>query len=81
MSNFVNLARAVQTMTTDESTANQPIRRMFVADGEYLSANVSVLETTENALHTQGFHDEIVVVIEGGVEFGVEPTSRYAAVA
>lgn len=76
MSNFVNLAKAVQTMTTDESTADQPIRRMFVADGEHLSANVSVLETDDNALHTQGFHDEIVVVIEGEVEFRVGDKAR-----
>jgi quercetin dioxygenase-like cupin family protein len=76
VSNFVNLAKAVQTMTTDESTANQPIRRMFVADGEHLSANVSVLETADNALHTQGSHDEIVVVIEGDAEFRVGDETR-----
>lgn len=76
MSNFVNLAKAVQTMTTDESTANQPIRRMFVADSDFLSANVSVLETTDNALHTQPSHDEIVVVVEGDVNFRVGDETR-----
>ena len=76
MSNFVNLAKAVQTMTIDDSTADQPIRRMFVADGEHLSANVSVLETADNALHTQESHDEIVVVIEGEVEFRVGDETR-----
>lgn len=76
MSNFVNLAKAVQTMTTDESTANQPIRRMFVADSDFLSANVSILETTDNALHTQPSHDEIVVVIEGDVDFRVGDETR-----
>lgn len=76
MSNFVNLEKAVQTMTTDESTANQPIRRMFIADGEHLSANVSVLESADDALHTQGAHDEIVVVIEGDVAFRVGEETR-----
>lgn len=76
MSNFVNLANAVQTMTTDESTADQPIRRMFVADGEFLSANVSVLESADSALHTQPSHDEIVVVIEGEVDFRVGDETR-----
>jgi len=63
-------------MTTDESTAHQPIRRMFVADGEYLSANVSILETAGDALHTQPSHDEIVVVIEGDVDFRVGNETR-----
>jgi len=76
VNNFVNLAKAIQTMTTDESTADQPIRRMFIADGEHLSANVSVVKTTDNALHTQGSHDEIVVIIEGDVEFRVGDETR-----
>lgn len=76
MNNFVNLDKAVRSMETDASTASQPIKRMFVADGDFMSANVSVLEETGDALHTQASHDEIVVVLEGEVEFRVGEESR-----
>ena len=71
MSNFVNLTDALRSMETDPSTTSQPIKRMFVADGAFMSANVSILEEAGNALHTQAQHDEIVVVLEGEVEFRV----------
>jgi len=71
VSNFVNLNEAVRSMETDASTASQPIKRMFVADGEFMSANISVLEEAGDALHTQASHDEIVVVLEGEVDFRV----------
>ncbi len=76
MSNFVNLHDAVRSMETDASTASQPIKRMFVADGDFMSANVSILEERGNALHTQPLHDEIVVVLEGDVDFRVGEESR-----
>jgi quercetin dioxygenase-like cupin family protein len=66
-------------MKADESTAGQPIKRMFVADGEFMSANVSILEEAGNALHTQASHDEIVVVLEGDAEFRVGEESRLVA--
>ena len=67
MSNFVNLNETLLSMQIDPATAKQPIKRMFVADGDFLSANVSILTDTENALHTQPNHDEIVLVLEGEV--------------
>jgi quercetin dioxygenase-like cupin family protein len=76
MSNFVNLRQAVRSMQTDPSTAKQPIKRMFVADGDFMSANVSVFEEAGSALHTQASHDEIVVVLEGEVDFRVGDESR-----
>lgn len=76
MSNFVNLSEAIQSMETDPSTAAQPIKRMFVADGEFLSANVSILQEAGDALHTQKSHDEIVVVLEGDVDFRVGDETR-----
>jgi hypothetical protein len=36
VSNFVNLNEAIEAMATDASTATQPIKRMFVADGAFL---------------------------------------------
>jgi quercetin dioxygenase-like cupin family protein len=71
VSNFVNLSKTLLSMQIDPATAKQPIKRMFVADGDFLSANVSILTDTENALHTQPNHDEIVLVLEGEVEFRV----------
>jgi len=76
MTNFVNLNDAIQSMATDSSTADQPIKRMFVADGDFVSANVSILEEPGDALHTQESHDEIVVVLEGDVEFRVGDETR-----
>jgi quercetin dioxygenase-like cupin family protein len=76
MSNFVNLNEAIQSMATDSSTAAEPIKRMFVADGDFVSANVSILEEPGDALHTQESHDEIVVVLEGDVEFRVGDETR-----
>ena len=76
MSNFINLNDAIESMTTDPSTAAQPIKRMFIADGEFVSANVSILEEPGDALHTQASHDEIVVVLEGDIEFRVGDEKR-----
>lgn len=76
MSNFVNLNEALESMTTDSSTAAQPIKRMFVADGDFVSANVSILEEPGDALHTQQSHEEIVVVLEGDVDFRVGAETR-----
>jgi len=71
MSHFVNLDEAVRLFEADPSTASQPIKAKFVADGDFLSAKVSVLEEPGDALHTQGSHDEMVVVLEGSVDFCV----------
>jgi quercetin dioxygenase-like cupin family protein len=71
VSHFLNLNEAIESMATDPSTAAQPIKRMFIADGDFVSANVSILEEPGDALHTQASHDEIVVVLEGDVEFRV----------
>ena len=76
MSNFVNLNEAIESMATDPSTAAQPIKRMFVADSDFVSANVSILEEPGDALHTPASHDEIVVVLEGDVEFRVGDEKR-----
>jgi len=76
MSNFVNLNDAIKSMASDPSTAAQPIKGMFDADGEFVSANVSILEEPGDALHTQASHDEIVVVLVGDVEFRVGTETR-----
>jgi len=68
---FKNLNQIVDSLETDESTKNDPIKRAFVFDGKYLTANVGIVRDSGNALHTQKDHDEILVIIEGNVDFKV----------
>jgi quercetin dioxygenase-like cupin family protein len=68
---FQNLNETVGSLEADESTKNDPIKRMFLVDGEHLSANVAIVSDSGNALHTQKDHDELLVIIEGGVDFRV----------
>ena len=71
MSHFANLGEKLREMETDPSTANDPIKRMFFWDGEYVTANLGIIREGGNALHTQPTHDEIVLVLEGEVDFRV----------
>ena len=41
---FVRLTDALRRLETDPATANDPIKRMFFCDGQYVSANVSILD-------------------------------------
>jgi len=68
---FKNLNQMVDSLETDESTKNDPIKRVFVFDGKHLTANVGIVRDSDNALHTQQQHDEILVIIEGNVAFKV----------
>lgn len=71
MVNFVNLPEAFASIETDATTADQPIRRMFLNDGEFVTTNVSIIKGGEDALHVQPNHDEIVIVFAGEAEFRV----------
>ncbi len=53
MSAFTNLNDALRAMRTDPSTSHDPIKRMFLCDGQYITANTSIIEESGNALHTQ----------------------------
>lgn len=68
---FKNLDQIVESLETDESTKDDPIKRAFVFDGKHLTANVGIVRDSGNALHTQKYHDEILVIIEGNVDFKV----------
>jgi hypothetical protein len=48
MSNFVNLLEVFRSMATDPSTANDPIKRMFLTDGQFITTNVSIIEDSGN---------------------------------
>ena len=40
-------------------------------DGDHLTANVAIVDECGNALHTKKDHDELLVIINGGVDFRV----------
>lgn len=71
MTYFQNLQQIVDTLEADASTRDEPIKRSFVVQGKHLTGNVGVVRESGNALHTQSNHDEILVIIEGGVRFRV----------
>jgi quercetin dioxygenase-like cupin family protein len=71
MTYFKNLDQIAESLEVDQSTRGDPIKRTFVIDGEHLTANVAIVRDTGNSLHTQKHHDEVLVIIEGGVEFRV----------
>ncbi len=71
MTYFQNLDQIVESLETDEATKNDPIKRIFVVEGKHLTANVGIVRDSGNALHTQRYHDEVLVIIEGDVEFRV----------
>lgn len=76
MTYFQNLRQIVDTLEADESTRGEPIKRSFVVQGKYLTGNIGVVRETGNALHRQPIHDEILVIIEGGVRFRVGHETR-----
>lgn len=77
---FVRLRDALRTLATDPATANDPIKRRFLCDGQYVSANVSILEDPGDAIHIQPSHDELVLILEGECGFRVgEETYRVTA--
>ena len=77
---FVRLTDALQRLETDPATANDPIKRMFLCDGQYVSANVSILDDTRGAIHIQSSHDELVLILEGECGFRVgEETKRVSS--
>jgi len=71
MSNCVNLNEIVKNFQTDESTANDPVKRMFICDMESMTANIASSSGGGSKLHTQPNHDEIVIIIDGEAEFRV----------
>ena len=71
MSNCVNLNDIVKNFQTDASTANDPVKRMFICDMESMTANIASSSGDGSKLHTQPDHDEIVIVIDGEAEFKV----------
>lgn len=76
MERFRRLGDLLARLETDPATATDPIKRQFLCDGEFLTANLAVVEGTGDALHTQPHHDEVVVIIDGEVDFRVGDRTR-----
>jgi len=76
MGNFISLSELLRSLEVDPSTANEPVKRMFICDGVHLTANISMGTEGGSALHTQPDHDEIVLVLEGEAEFRVGADSK-----
>src|SRR5438552_3557786 len=69
---FHRLEDALRGLATDPATAADPIKRTFLFDGQDVSCNVNILETTADVIHIQPDHDEIVMVfLEGECGFRV----------
>ena len=73
---FFCVSDAVHGLSTDPATAADPIRRTFLCDGEHISCNVNVLEESEDVIHIQPDHDELVLVLEGECGFRVGDETR-----
>lgn len=53
MRSFVSPAEVTRSLDTDPSTTDHPIKRTFLFDGEFVTANLALIETDENTLHIQ----------------------------
>jgi len=73
---FVRLADALRSLATDQATASDPIKRMFLFDGQHVSANVAILDDARDAIHVQSSHDELVLILEGECGFRVEEETK-----
>jgi mannose-6-phosphate isomerase-like protein (cupin superfamily) len=73
---FYRIKEALYGLATDAATATDPIKRTFLFDGQDLSCNVNILDKSEDVLHLQPDHDEIVLVLEGTCGFRVGQETR-----
>ncbi len=76
---FYRLEDALHGLSTDPATAADPIKRTFLFDGQHVSCNVNILEKSEDVIHIQPNHDEIVLVLEGKCGFRVGDETRRVA--
>jgi mannose-6-phosphate isomerase-like protein (cupin superfamily) len=71
MKHFIHLPEVLRSLQVDPSTANDPVKRMFICDGEFVTANIATGAERGSSVHTQPAHDEIIVVLEGEADFQV----------
>lgn len=71
MNHLINLSEVLRSLQVDPSTANDPVKRMFICDGEFVTANIATGAEQGASVHTQPSHDDIVVVLEGEADLRV----------
>ncbi len=77
MSNCLNLHEIIRQFQSDPATQNDLVQRMFICDGEAITANIATSSGDDSKLHTRPNHDEIVIVINGEAEFMVGDETRH----
>ncbi len=77
MSNCLNLHEIIRQFQSDSATQNDLVKRMFICDGEAITANIATSSGDDSKLHTQPNHDETVIVINGEAEFMVGDETRH----
>jgi mannose-6-phosphate isomerase-like protein (cupin superfamily) len=73
---FFRVSDSLHGLATDPATSADPIKRIFLCDGEHISCNVNVLEQSDDAIHIQPDHDELVLVLSGKCGFRVGNETR-----
>ena len=77
MKTFFSIRDLLRSLEVDPSTAKDPVKRMFVCDGDFLTANIATGAEAGSSLHMQPAHDELVIVLEGEAEFRVGDEVRH----
>lgn len=79
MQRFLNLKSLLASLEVDPATLSDPVKRMFIVEGDGLTANIATGVDKGNSLHTQPQHDELLVVLEGEAEFQVGDEQRHVS--
>lgn len=80
MGNFLSIHKTLESLQIGPSTSADPVKRMFLFDGDHLTVNIASGIDMGNSLHTQPAHDEIIVVLDGEAEFRVGDETRRVGV-
>lgn len=71
MKYFQKMKEIVDALEEGLLSTETLVTRKHVVDGRHMSASVLVFSDSRNSLHTQKDHDEILVIINGSVNFQV----------
>ncbi len=77
MKSFLNIRELLASREKDPAGTQERLKRMFICDGEFLSASIATGEESGNALHTHPSHDQLIIVLEGGAEFRIGEETRH----
>lgn len=71
MSQFENLTDIAAALDSLSRKNSETINRHFLANTDKMTAQVVQFSETQNSLHVQNNHDELLVIITGEVDFKV----------